>query len=73
MLTVNLVAILLCILTGAAITYVAIYKIKPKSFKATASIMRFAAFSVEINSFSAVKSTMLESEQPPTVKATDLG
>jgi hypothetical protein len=44
----SLIVVLLCTLGGAALTYFAIYKINPESFKVSASIMRFASFAMEI-------------------------
>jgi hypothetical protein len=44
----GLIIVFLFMIVGAALTYVAIYKINPESFKISASIMKFAMFSMEI-------------------------
>jgi len=44
----SLIAVLLCVLAGAALTYAAIYRIKPESFKISVSITKVASFAMEI-------------------------
>jgi hypothetical protein len=44
----SLIAVLLCVLAGAALTYAAIYRINPESFKISVSIIKFASFAMEV-------------------------
>jgi hypothetical protein len=41
---------LLGLLAIVALTYAAVYKIRPESFRISASIMKYASFSLEITS-----------------------
>lgn len=43
----NLIVISLCLLIGISLTYFAIYKIKPESFKISASL-KWASFVLEV-------------------------